>query len=67
MSGYLAIDPCPFYGESGGQVGDKGRLLVGDNQWVEVHDTMVPYDGAIVLSVRGDIGNVQVCVRRSGG
>ena len=33
---WVMIDPCPFYPEGGGQVGDRGRLVVHQDQDVEV-------------------------------
>jgi len=37
----LIVDRTPFYAESGGQVGDRGRLLGGDLE-VEILDTQKP-------------------------
>lgn len=34
----ILLNQTPFYGESGGQVGDRG-VLVGDDLKVEIHDT----------------------------
>ncbi len=42
----LILDATPFYAESGGQVGDRGRLL-GDGVEVEVVDTKAPVPGLI--------------------
>jgi alanyl-tRNA synthetase len=36
--GVVILDQTPFYGESGGQVGDRGYLLAGGSRF-EVHDT----------------------------
>ena len=36
--GCLIIDPCPFYAESGGQIGDSGFITT-DNGKFEVFDT----------------------------
>ena len=38
QSGVVILDRTPFYGESGGQVGDCGRLISADGM-LDVHDT----------------------------
>lgn len=43
----IISEKSPFYGESGGQVGDKGFITSGKNQ-IEVLDTQKPVDGLIV-------------------
>ena len=44
----LVTKTTPFYGESGGQVGDVGQVLVGDALAVEVTDTQKPGGDLIV-------------------
>ncbi len=53
---WLAISPCPFYAESGGQVADTGKLLF-DGVSVEVLDAQKAYDGCTAIMVRGEINN----------
>jgi alanyl-tRNA synthetase len=49
--GQVLLDRTPFYGESGGQVGDTG-FLVGPDGSAEVTDTQVLTPGVNVLTVR---------------
>lgn len=56
--GYLLLDETPFYGESGGQVGDTGCLMAGD-AYVTVTDTLKLPDGKIIHSVRLESGSVK--------
>ena len=53
------LDRSPFYAESGGQVGDTGRLLGSDGE-VQVDDTKRPYEGVIAHLGRVRIGRLQL-------
>ncbi len=45
----IVLDRTPFYGEGGGQVGDRGVLRAADGAvWVEVEDTQKPVPGLFV-------------------
>jgi len=44
----VVIDRTPFYGESGGQVGDRGRLVGADSAF-EVSDTQKP--GGLIVAI----------------
>ena len=35
----IVLEKTPFYAESGGQVGDTGELLIGNNEKLEITDT----------------------------
>lgn len=41
---YIVLDSTPFYGESGGQVGDKGTLLAGNHAIARISDTQKPIE-----------------------
>jgi alanyl-tRNA synthetase len=56
---YLIFDQTPFYGESGGQVGDKG-LVTGGGFRGEVIDTQKPTSELFVLTVKPLEGSIEV-------
>jgi len=53
----IVLDQTPFYGESGGQVGDSGELLFGDNRFM-VNDTQ-KQDGVFLHIGKMDSGILQ--------
>ena len=57
--GSIILDRTPFYAESGGQVGDSGRLTTA-NASVTVSDTYSPVQGLIIHKVTVNSGAVTV-------
>lgn len=57
--GSLILNQTPFYGESGGQVGDCGTM-VADGVSLTVTNTQKKADGLFVHSVRVESGDVKV-------
>ncbi|MCK6503754.1 alanine--tRNA ligase [Myxococcota bacterium] len=57
--GQLVTDRTPFYGESGGQVGDTG-LVTAPGLRLSVTDTQKPADGLVVHHVTVEQGSVAV-------
>ncbi|KAF2073516.1 hypothetical protein CYY_005166 [Polysphondylium violaceum] len=52
---YISLDKCPFYGNSGGQVGDTGfiKSIVSGNTYPVVN-TIKPYDKGLVIVCEWD-------------
>lgn len=57
--GSIVLDETPFYAESGGQVGDTGRLVSPDAV-LSVADTYSPVAGLIIHKVKADKGSIKV-------
>ena len=57
--GSIVLDETPFYAESGGQVGDTGRLVSPDVV-LSVADTYSPVAGLIIHKVKADKGSIKV-------
>lgn len=49
QEGVLVLDTTPFYGESGGQAGDHGKIMVGDATF-KVTNTTKNHDGIYIHS-----------------
>lgn len=57
----LIFDRTPFYGEGGGQVGDKGWILDdSENVIAEVIDTQKPVDDLWIHIVKGSASNFKI-------
>lgn len=50
---YLVFDKTPFYGEGGGQVGDKGEIDSKEGKLATITDTVKPVDG-LHVHISGD-------------
>jgi alanyl-tRNA synthetase len=58
-NGSVVLDNTPFYAESGGQVGDVGKLASG-NFAAKVNDTFSPVPGLIVHKVTVENGSLKI-------
>jgi len=53
----VVVDETPFYGESGGQVGDVGEIAGAEGR-IEIEDTQKPVEGLIVHQGRVVLGSI---------
>ncbi len=58
--GLVVLSRTPFYGESGGQVGDVGALWRGEAPLFEVEDTRKQPSGALLHVGRGGAGGIAI-------
>ncbi|MBN2197065.1 MAG: alanine--tRNA ligase [Polyangiaceae bacterium] len=56
----IVTDRTPFYGEQGGQVGDRGRITTESGAVVEIEDTQKPINGFVVHRGRVTDGEIEV-------
>eukprot|EP01117_Protostelium_nocturnum_P013039 TRINITY_DN4836_c0_g1_i1.p1 TRINITY_DN4836_c0_g1~~TRINITY_DN4836_c0_g1_i1.p1 ORF type:complete len:868 (-),score=367.58 TRINITY_DN4836_c0_g1_i1:35-2332(-) len=56
---WISIDPCPFYGTSGGQLGDSGHLVFQNGVELAVKSAVKPYEGGIALQVVDTIEKIE--------
>jgi len=56
----VVLDRTPFYAEAGGQLGDHGRIELGDGAVLEVYDVQSPVPGLFVHRARVSLGEVVV-------
>ena len=56
----IVTDKTSFYGESGGQVGDKGVMFIGDEKVAEVVNTKKTNDGKFLHFVKIEKGTFKV-------
>lgn len=47
---WLSVDPCPFFSESGGQLGDRGFITFNGIAF-QVVDCIAPFEGGVSLKV----------------
>ncbi len=59
LSGGVVLDQTPFYAQSGGQVGDVGKLIAADAA-AKVTDTYSPVSGLVVHKVTVEKGSIRV-------
>ncbi len=58
-NGYAVFDTTPFYAESGGQVGDKGTVLLEGNEVARVQDVQKPLGKIFLHRVEGTLAKGQ--------
>jgi len=58
--GFIVLNQTPFYGESGGQVGDTGTMQGEDGAKVTVLDTTKQAGGVFAHKVRVEAGTVKI-------
>ena len=51
----LIFDQTPFYGQSGGQIGDRGLLKTGDQTVGSIRDVQIPVKHLFVHFIKGEI------------
>jgi alanyl-tRNA synthetase len=59
LQGSVVLDRTPFYAESGGQVGDTGKII-SDSAVAEVKDTFSPVGGLIIHKISLDKGTLRL-------